>query len=150
MASLHSLSLKFVLVVAVLASVVTATVISRAQAPATASARGGASGWEYKSIFRQRGWSKTSKQAVVVMGVAVPQNSFWYEFEDWTTFDNGTKLPPGTEIKTVMAKAGSEGWELVSVTPISSFAGSSVTGNDSTALAGATSEMVYWFKRPKR
>jgi hypothetical protein len=45
---------------------------------------------------------------------------------------------------------GSDGWELVSAAPVSSFAGSASAGNSDMALAGATSEMLYWFKRPKR
>jgi len=43
---------------------------------------------------------------------------------------------------------GSQGWELVAVTPISSNAGGSGTSGYNN-LAGFTSQILYVFKRPK-
>jgi hypothetical protein len=84
------------------------------------------------------------------MGIPIQQRSFWWKFSEWTNFDGDTELPAGTKIETLISKLGSDGWELVSAAPVSSFAGSASAGNSDMALAGATSEMLYWFKRPKR
>ena len=146
------LASKVVLAAALVGATVTVSVVSRAQAPQAAAAKppvggkpAGVAAWEYKQVFRTRGWHKTT-QKVEVFGVVGTRDSYWYEFDDWVTNEDGTKLAPGTDMKTLLMTLGTQGWELVSVTPISSVAGA----NESTAMAGATSEMLYWLKRPKK
>jgi hypothetical protein len=140
---------KLLVVVALFGATGTASLVSRAQAQAPAHGPAGGGAWEYRNIFRERGWhTKTTTR--VLAGVPIPSNGYWYEFEPWTTYDGETQLPAGTDVKALIARLGSEGWELVSVTPISSFAGQSFNGSDDTAVAGATTEMSYWLKRPRR
>jgi hypothetical protein len=139
-----------VVVAALLGSVVTSSLVSIAQATGGAQVRAGAIAWEYKLIYRVRSWEKANEGTVSLMGIPIQQRSFWWKFSEWTNFDGDTELPAGTKIETLISKLGSDGWELVSAAPVSSFAGSASAGNSDMALAGATSEMLYWFKRPKR
>lgn len=122
--------------------------VSSAQNATKATAAGAAGGWEYRQVFRKRGWSQ-KQSTVVVMGIPVPKNAFWYDFDDWTTFDGDTKLPAGTDIKVLLNRLGAEGWELVNVTPISSFAGDNSGSNAPVSLAGATTELAYYLKRKR-
>lgn len=70
-------------------------------------------------------------------------------YTQWTEFDGAqTKqlpTPVSTPIKT--NELGEQGWELISVTPISNYLR---LGYTSTVLLGATSRIDYWFKRAKQ
>lgn len=129
--------IKFWALVALLVGAVGISVVSRAQAQGKSSLA-----WEYRLISRSRGWSQPMTKNVV----GLPTTGYWYKFENWQTSDGDKDLPAGTDIKILAAQLGAEGWEMVSVTPVSSFAGDS----SNAGVGGATTEMLYWFKRPKR
>ncbi len=81
--------------------------------------------WEYKSIGIYR---------------SALDNS---EFSDWyeTSGQTGKQLPPPVSMPAKANELGDQGWELVSVTPISN--------RSCPDCAGFTSQISYWFKRPK-
>ncbi|HYJ08035.1 MAG TPA: hypothetical protein VEX18_03480, partial [Polyangiaceae bacterium] len=90
--------IKTAAVVALLAAALSVPLVSSAQSTPKA-----AQGWEYKQIFRSRGWSQ-KPTTVVVMGVSMPKTSFWYEFDDWRTSEGDKQLPAGTDIKSLLAR----------------------------------------------
>ena len=78
--------------------------------------------WEYKSVAIARG--------VKING-------------DWTVWAEDDKPLPGPITLTAkIRQLGDQGWEMVAVTPLSSH---SCDGD----CAGFTSQMSYFFKRPK-
>lgn len=142
----HDRVVKYAALGALVVAALGVPLVSSAQNTPKAAAAGVAGGWEYRQVFRKRGWSQ-KQSTVVVLGVPVPKTAFWYDFEEWTTFDGDTKLPAGTDIKVLLNRLGAEGWELVNVAPISSFAGDSSGSNAPVSLAGATTELAYYLKR---
>ena len=78
--------------------------------------------------------------------VGLPTTGYWYKFANWETSVGDQQLPAGTDMRVVANQLGADGWELVSVTPVSTFAGDST----SAGVGGATTELLYWFKRPKK
>ncbi len=84
--------------------------------------------WEYKSIVIVR---------------PANSNANW---SDWAevTGDVVKTLPMPVSVPKKAKELGEQGWELVSITPVSNNAGS--TGSD---MAGFTSQIMYWFKRQK-
>jgi hypothetical protein len=49
-----------------------------------------------------------------------------------------------------MSELGDEGWELVDVVPVSNHLGGATTqGYGTRDMAGYTSQLTYYFKRPK-
>jgi hypothetical protein len=61
---------------------------------------------------------------------------------DWTIWsENDNPLSTPVAIGSKIRELGDQGWELISVTPISNHAG----GVD---IAGFTSQVSYFFKRP--
>lgn len=142
----HDRVVKYAALGALVIAALGVPLVSSAQNTPKAAAVGAAGGWEYRQVFRKRGWSQ-KQSTVVVLGVPVPKTAFWYDFEEWTTFDGDTKLPAGTDIKVLLNRLGAEGWELVNVAPISSFAGDSSGSNAPVSLAGATTELAYYLKR---
>jgi hypothetical protein len=86
--------------------------------------------WEYKCI------------------VIVRQGRSNADWSDWAEMT-------GTEVKTLAlpvavpkraSELGEQGWELFTITPVSNNAGGA---NSSSDLAGFTSQILYWFKRPR-
>ena len=82
--------------------------------------------WEYKTIVIVR---------------SAQSNSNW---SDWAEVSGDVikslSLPVAVPKKA--NELGEQGWELVSITAVSNNAGG-------TDLAGFTSQISYWFKRPK-
>jgi hypothetical protein len=81
--------------------------------------------WEYKSIVLFRSAFTNA------------------DFEDWYERSGQTvkQLPPPVSTSAKANELGEQGWELVSVTPVSNHSCSD--------CAGFTSQVVYWFKRAK-
>jgi len=87
--------------------------------------------WEYMTIVRSRGWGKDKD---------VP-NAGWRLGSNWNV-----------DITKNLVELGDQGWELVAVTPRSSYLGGLDTsysgrGDD---YAGFTSDELWVFKRPKQ
>ena len=86
--------------------------------------------WEYKTILRSRGWGKDDRDAQ------------WLAGTEWNV-----------NIDKSLEELGNDGWELVSVTPRSSYLGGHHEGssfvNYSDDYAGFTSNELWVFKRPK-
>ena len=82
--------------------------------------------WEYKSIVIVR---------------SAQSNANWADWAE-VSGDVVKTLPLPVAIPKKAKELGEQGWELVSITPISNNAGA-------TDLAGFTSQINYWFKRPK-
>jgi hypothetical protein len=89
--------------------------------------------WEYKSIVLTRGIDNAA----------------------WTgRFEDGKAIPGPFEAILKSKELGDQGWELVSVTPISSYAHAGYkdikpSGYTTPSWAGYTDGLVYWFKRPR-
>ena len=88
--------------------------------------------WEYKSIL-------IARQAA--------SNAEWSKWIE-VSGEVITSLPLPVSMPKKENELGSQGWELVAVTPISSNAGGSGTSGYNN-LAGFTSQILYVFKRPK-
>lgn len=88
--------------------------------------------WEYKSI--------------VIVRPAKSNN----DWSDWAevTGEQVKTLPLPVMVPKKAKELGEQGWELISATAVSNNAGGSGNAgyND---LAGFTSQIIYWFKRPK-
>ena len=82
--------------------------------------------WEYKSLIIVRGASTSNG-----------------EFTAWGEITGETlkQLPLPVSIPAKAQELGTQGWELISVVPVSNHVGN---GN-----AGFTSQINYFFKRPK-
>jgi hypothetical protein len=88
--------------------------------------------WEYKRISREFKFNN-------------------YEFDSWS--EDGKDLPKPVELNAKLAQLGAQGWELVSVTPYSSWFRPVSSGNVSGSVVGTsglTTSDVYVFKRPKQ
>ena len=85
--------------------------------------------WEYKTIGIAR---------------SAQSNADW---SDWAEISGDAikTLPLPVSVPKKAKELGEQGWELVSITPISNNAG----GAGGSNLAGFTSQIMYWFKRPK-
>lgn len=79
--------------------------------------------WEYKRVLQSRSWDRDT-------------SGKWYKGSSWS--------PPIDQILVL----GEEGWELVSVVPVSTYLGN-WSGADARDFAGFTSEQLWIFKRPK-
>lgn len=75
--------------------------------------------WEYKSVALTRTISEP--------------NFTWRE--------DGKELPGSPNMALKAKELGEQGWELVTITPMSSQTGEGYTG--------FTNNLLYWFKRPK-
>lgn len=108
---------------------------AHAQLQRTAPAR---QGWEYKFIYLAR---------------EQKSNADWSAWLDGSA--EGVKRMPGSVTMHLKAKElGDQGWELVSVTPVSgATGGSNICAQDVSGCysdyAGFTDGLEYWFKRPK-
>lgn len=84
--------------------------------------------WEYKSVLRTRGWPAPKKNEAFVSGGS------------WNV-----------DLESIFA-LGNEGWELVSIVPISNVQGNKQTwwgaGGETSDFAGFTNEQLWVFKRP--
>ncbi len=85
--------------------------------------------WEYKTIYRSRGWNDTERNSKVQWAA------------DWRVFDDDTEIPAKDFMKTINA-LGKQGWELVAISPRSGVL------SPFGAVAGFTSEEIWVFKRP--
>jgi hypothetical protein len=88
--------------------------------------------WEYLYITRTRGWKKEK----LLEG--------WIKASNWVcTIETatGTQEFPYKYLPEALEKLGDEGWELVSVSPRSSYMGQHT--------AGFTTDEIWVFKRPK-
>ena len=85
----------------------------------------GRQAWEYKSIIIVR---------------AARTNA---EFSDWaeTSGEVAKQLSLPISVPAKLKDLGDQGWELVSVTPVSN--------NTCPECGGFTSQISYWLKRPK-
>ncbi len=83
--------------------------------------------WEYTTVLQTRAWRYKD------------------ECEEWHQGDTFE------DIDQTLAELGEAGWELIAVTPRSSFLGGFNCGyaNHSHDYAGFTSEQLWVFKRPK-
>jgi hypothetical protein len=107
-----------------LAGVVFLSPLSTGQTPAARAPR---PAWEYTSVIIVRPARSNA------------------DFTSWpmvTPDGQVEELGMPISVPTKAAELGAEGWELFSITPISNNVG----GDD---LAGFTSQLMYWFKRPK-
>lgn len=89
--------------------------------------------WEYRSISIVRA-SQTGAPFTI-----------WNEVSPDGT---AKELPLPVNVPARAKQLGEEGWELVSIVPISN----NVCGGGATnasSCAGFTSQIMYWFKRPK-
>jgi hypothetical protein len=74
---------------------------------------------------------------------------------DWSRWYEGTRearkeLPAPVQPIVRMSELGDEGWELVDVVPVSNHLGGATTqGYGTRDMAGYTSQLTYYFKRPK-
>ena len=82
--------------------------------------------WEYKTIVIVR---------------PAQSNANWSDWAD-VSGDVVKTLSLPVAVPKKAKELGEQGWELVSITPVSNNAGG-------TDLAGFTSQIMYWFKRPK-
>ena len=88
--------------------------------------------WEYKTIVIVR---------------SAKSNADWSDWVEVTDEQVKTLSKPVMVPKRAK-ELGEQGWELISVTPVSNNAGGS--GNTGyNDLSGFTSQIIYWFKRPK-
>jgi hypothetical protein len=78
-----------------------------------------AQAWEYKSVTLTR---------------TIQQPNF-------TWAEDGKELPGSPNMTLKGKELGEQGWELVTITPMSSQTGDGYTG--------FTNTLLYWFKRPK-
>jgi hypothetical protein len=77
--------------------------------------------WEYKTIYRSRGWDKDKEYP----------KAPWMYATDWNI-----------DIDKTLKELGDEGWELVAVTPRSSYMGGQ-GGTLTKDFAGFTSDEVW-------
>jgi hypothetical protein len=82
--------------------------------------------WEYKTIFRQRGWE--GKQ----------ESRGWHDAGAWNI-----------NIDEEIQKLGEEGYELVAISPRSGRLGGRSDNLTPIDYAGYTDEELWVFKRPK-
>jgi hypothetical protein len=85
--------------------------------------------WEYLPILRSRVWDAIESKGLL------GKSTDWYKGTNWNM-----------DIIQKLKELGDQGWELVSVTPRSSYLGSNSAGSD---FAGFTSDELWVFKRPK-
>lgn len=85
--------------------------------------------WEYKTIVIVR---------------PARSNADWSDWAEGTGAESKT-LPLPVSVPKRANELGEQGWELFSMTSVSNNA----TGTQGD-LAGFTSQIVYWFKRPKQ
>lgn len=88
--------------------------------------------WEYKCIVIVR---------------AAKSNADWSDWAEVTGEQVKTLSQP-VMVPKKAKELGDQGWELISVTPVSNNAGGS-GGSGYNDLSGFTSQILYWFKRPK-
>ena len=94
--------------------------------------------WEYKFIYLAR---------------EQKSNTEWTAWLDGSA-DGVKRLPSSVQMHLKAKELGDQGWELVSVTPVSgATGGSSICATDVRGCysdyAGFTDGLEYWFKRPK-
>ena len=85
-----------------------------------------------KSISARQAWEY---KAILISNFEAPGN--WFE--------DGRQLAGVANMQTKSKELGDQGWELVSVTPMSSMTS---IGGEGT-IGGVTTGMIFWFKRPK-
>jgi hypothetical protein len=87
---------------------------------------------------------KTGKQTWEYRSLVLVRGAFTSgDFSEWwdRSGQNVKQLPLPVSMTTKASELGDQGWELVTVTPISN--------HSCQDCAGFTSQVTYWFKRPK-
>lgn len=96
----------------------------------------------------QRAAPKWEYRWIVVVRAA-ESNAEWVKWYD-NSSEGRKELPGPINTNAKAAELGDQGWELVAVTPMSNNTGGHVTqGYGSSDMAGYTSQLTYYFKRPK-
>lgn len=93
--------------------------------------------WEYKVIFRYRGFEGARQ------GENFQRAGDWYAWSD-----NAKDLPTPVDMVEKLTELGDQGWELVSVTARSGYLGG-LEIHAAGDFAGFTSDEIWVFKRPK-
>ena len=96
----------------------------------------------------QRAAQKWEYRWIIVVRAA-ESNAEWVKWYD-NSSEGRKELPGPINTNAKAAELGDQGWELVAVTPMSNNTGGHVTqGYGSSDMAGYTSQLTYYFKRPK-
>ena len=96
----------------------------------------------------QRATQKWEYRWIVVVRPA-EANAEWVKWFD-NSADGRKELPGPINTNAKVAELGEQGWELVGVTPVSNHtAGHLTQGYGSADMGGYTSQLTYYFKRPK-
>ena len=97
--------------------------------------------WEYKIVFRVRGWQPKQKKT----------DAFRLS-EDWRMYEDGEKVPESLTLEMKLKEFGNEGWELVAIVPNSSVLGGLEFNPHGAPMAsdfaGYTTDERWVFKRP--
>jgi hypothetical protein len=93
--------------------------------------------WEYLTIYKNRVWENEAKNKALFRGATPWENSIVFQTSNH---------PKTEEFPLLLNNLGEQGWELIAVSPRSSFVG---TSGYAAALAGFTDTEVWVFKRPK-
>ena len=97
---------------------------------------------------QQRATTKWEYRSLVIVRRA-ESNSEWTRWGE-ASAGGYQELPGPVNVSAKATELGEAGWELVTVTPMSNNAGGHITqGYGSSDIAGFTSQVVYYFKRPK-
>ena len=89
--------------------------------------------WEYKAITIYRSSGNLGNGSW----------SQWFEISG----DTQVSLPQPVSVAKKLKELGMQGWELISVTPLSGAAGGTGT-NGYSDIAGFTTHVTYYLKRP--
>jgi hypothetical protein len=95
----------------------------------------GLSGWTVHAHFQRSSPARVTweyKSVVLTRTINAP-NFTWTE--------DGRELPGSPDMIAKARDLGDQGWELVTITPLSAQTGQGYTG--------FTNALLYWFKRPK-
>jgi hypothetical protein len=85
----------------------------------------------------------------VILSRAAETNAEWVRWFEVSAEGSRTLAGPINSAAKV-AELGEQGWELVSVTPMSNHLGGATTeGYGSRDMAGYTSQLTYYFKRAR-
>ena len=95
----------------------------------------GLSGWTVHAYFQRSNPARATWEyrAIVLTRTINAPNFTWSE--------EGRELPGSPDMLAKARELGDQGWELVTMTPVSGQTGQGYTG--------FTNQIIYWFKRPK-
>ena len=122
-------SLIFVTIIAILFGVI--ILDPRPSAGQQNAARSPRQAWEYTCVIITR--DARSNAVFSSWAIATPDGKY-------TELDGPASMP------TKCPELGAAGWELFAITPVSDTVGDNL---NNVSVAGFTSQLMYWFKRPK-